>query len=487
MQFTIGEDMLAGFEFGPGFEAPSNADNVSKLASISEAQIADLYDLVCKEVKEAPQGRSWSDALDHSMSSYWDKMTADAVKWAAAFARLCLGMEVPVVGHTKTAFMEALVAAQVPPISVRSLKAMVTEFKASVARAPRADRHGEDLEGAGHEADDAGAVGAGDAAPAGAGPGGGSGAPGRGGDKPGGDVSTMVSAFSVAMAEQTKALAALTLAMKRDEPKADDGLSHMDKPALDALVRHYKAVDGRLVAGLWVDPMCLCPRYLEKLRMKDAGQTAKSEKLGGVTITSGPAPISCQNWYYPEGMRDGYLRLVARTSQIPERAGRVNDMLLFFVEIWNYPDVSDENRSRFMKEYMYDHAGETDWASAYHNDTVLVKKYLAKSSGSASLGAAPSGDRRQPSTTKSSGGKRRRSRSPRRDRGARGEYTRKVCYTRLDPKRGECTYRGCKFSHKCATCGEDHPASKCPRWEDKKGAEAMTQAQARSIRRRYEY
>ena len=151
MEFKVGADVVSGFSFGPEFVAPADADNVATRQSISAAQYAGFYGLACRECADA-DAEAWPDSLEHTMTAYWDKLTADAVKWALAFSRSHLGLGVDAeLRGSKSSIVQALVGARVPPVSVRSLQAFVEAFKAHVSGAAPGNRP---ADGNGDQGDD---------------------------------------------------------------------------------------------------------------------------------------------------------------------------------------------------------------------------------------------------------------------------------------------------------------------------------------------
>ena len=55
----------------------------------------------------------------------------------------------------------------------------------------------------------------------------------------------------------------------------------------------------------------------------------------------------------------------------------------------------------------------------------------------------------------------------------------RICYSRLKKDKGECTHTGCRFLHTCGSCGADHVAVNCPRWDETKAAGVLAKQLAK--------
>ena len=209
------------------------------------------------------------------------------------------------------------------------------------------------------------------------------------------------------------------------------------------------------------------------LVVKDSDEIHESLKLSSVAFHSG---------------MHHFLKLVA---QFPETAGRIADILE-----WRYLVSIDEHGSStdkigYMRRFMFKyrgHANASDWVAKFHADHAL-REYLRGDSrpvtkalkrtyrdSPSTYGRVGSKDRRRADDRSTS--RRDTDRSNRdygrsslrrdTDRSIRSDPHRqpgKRCFSRSDPAEGSCTFRSCNYSHRCGSCGKDHPASQCDKWD----------------------
>ena len=463
---------ICDFDFPEDFRAPSGADDIGTLHRVDTQMHESKLNLAADELKGA--GSPWPEGVKHTMSTLWNQFTVDSVHWLIEYSReaLCVAIE---ADHTSTkkVLIETLVEAQVPPISLASLQNFVAAWKAHASGTSQSP-DGMD-EGGGH---------------------GGSRSPScdEGDDDDdadvsadGGDISTDGQSGANASGIE-EILRSLTTVVKQNSQtlaafgqRAGTGCSDDKKDS--PLERHYAVIDDQLRQGQFVDPMQLSNPVIDKMKFKIPGQTNKSEKIGSLTLTSEAGPTNSAGWFNPEGMKQGFERLVLRVLDIKEIHHRARDMMRFSEKLWNFAGPSDDEKAKFMKHFMFEHAGEENWADSMFLDMQLMSRFLWPKTQSDMGQRFESLKRRRDEEKNAFSRSQRPSRSGagRQERPTLRARTRtaKVCYTRLDPNRGECTYPSCRFSHQCASCGQNHSASACPKWDDAKGRRAMTDAQRR--------
>lgn len=243
------------------------------------------------------------------------------------------------------------------------------------------------------------------------------------------------------------------------------------KVAESPLDVHLRKTRNSVNMMAFVDPSTLCKTYLEYIKSKQAayGQSKSISVSSDGRITTGePTLRDVSKRYCSVEFRQGWDFLLEMYMDDPAVAHRVPDMLKWARIVWSQGIGTPEQKVRYSKEFMfkYQRSEASDWVGKFSTDVPLMLEFLcplpqpqSKPSGTA---AAPSGGR-----GKGSGAKRKATSAP---PGPRKPKKKRCCFSRSNPEHGECTYKNCRFCHKCASCGKDHCAQKCDAWDDKKAA-----------------
>lgn len=470
--------MPSALVFPDDFKAPSVADDVGLLSRVTPQQHKDLLELAKKEIADSGDG-AWPAATGDTLRALWaNHFTVDAVHWALEYARVALRLQVRAThSDTKAALADALVEAQVPPIGIEEIRSFVEKWKAYQSAAPV-------------ELAQEGAVGA----------------DGTGAEVKHGDNGCMRESTSVDSAETTSGESAdgndggpspaapgknFYGIMAKLMVRQMDFLERLDKKAekkspdmMLPLDKHLAETRESLRVGEYVDPLQLSDAVLNRLRFRLPGQARKERKLGDITLSTDGEGTDSSSWFNPVGLRQGFTRMVEMVLGIDEVKHRAQDMLGFAEEVWSFPKASEEGKARFIKHFLYKYRGQDDWKAKAFQDARLVAEFLT---GDQRAGSAPSaGAKRQAGGGARPGPADKRQRGPGAGGGAqqgRGDRhawkARQPCLSRMDPSRGDCSYPGCRFSHACVSCGQDHPANACSKWDRAKGKKALDELAAR--------
>ena len=186
-------------------------------------------------------------------------------------------------------------------------------------------------------------------------------------------------------------------------------------------------------------------------------------------------------------------------SEMPEMSHRVADILHLKIKLGDFHGPTARQRVVYIKEFMYKYQGKanaSDWCGKFESDISLMTQHLsAKPVTSAPRtheskgtdGRDQSASRKRGRTDKrnadrgqardrpfgrgrgnhDSGGRDRGNdrRDSHRQNGGSNRSSPGPCFSRTDPAVGDCRYHRCRFSHECGTCGENHPAAACPKWD----------------------
>ena len=161
-------------------------------------------------------------------------------------------------------------------------------------------------------------------------------------------------------------------------------------------------------------------------------------------------------------------------SSHEETRDRVPDVLAWKSKVSEFKNALGRMKVLYMKEFMYKYRGAAEarnWCDKFETDISLMTQYLSPWQGDRQPRHQERGGR-QPYNKRPRG---REDQLPRRE----APYRRRpddrqrprhvgVCYSRSDPAHGECPHANCRFDHKCASCGSDHAAAKCPRFDPAK-------------------
>ena len=470
----------------PRVRPPASAE-VGLLQSVNAVQHAAKV-AACVEAVTAETSSAWSAVTKSSMGELWSKhFSLLSLQWVATLAG------VPHEGATKAALVDALTGQRVRPVSIDVLTAAVSGWKDAQRESdpllfspPGANASGS-APGASAAAASAmmppPAPSGPAAAPSGPAMGGNGGTSGQRlpaaqglelasalgalGANPRGSNTAAIEVLSRVVEQNSKAMAVAAAVLAKLEA---NGLPPRDsepeeKELVLPLDKHYAEIDGRLVRHLFVDPMQLADGVVQKLKFKIPGQKAKSQRIGDLVLSSDVDDTKTGHWFDPDGMEQGFLRLITRVMGLESEAHRAPDMLKLSQKVWGFEKGTRHGKAKFLKHFLYNHAASNDLCGEFDRDLDLKLVYLLSSGpNSAADGkrkASGSGSRPDGS------GKRRREKSG------------KKCFTRLDPSKGKCFHKDCIFDHSCVSCGGDHAAVDCKDWDPAKGKRSMETALSR--------
>ena len=137
------------------------------------------------------------------------------------------------------------------------------------------------------------------------------------------------------------------------------------------------------------------------------------------------------------------------------------DRRKFFSQAFGLFDIPKENINAFVLNFMQIHAGEDDWATNMHRDAMTIQRFLFQPRGLTS-----------PSAQKNFQDRYKKNAKPLKKR--RGPEN--FCRSRMEPSFGPCTWsrngKACRLDHTCPSCGEDHPAAECKKFDEEKAKKA---------------
>ena len=235
---------------------------------------------------------------------------------------------------------------------------------------------------------------------------------------------------------------------------------------------HMARVTSRVRQRMFVDPMELGPQFLEKLRFRRASGL-KRERVGTLVISSsGDTVPSTASKFDPEEMKAGFIKLVSLHLQDEDLCHRAADMLKFHEQVWSYPRATDLGRAKFMKFFLERHCASESLMGSWLVEHDLMHRFLWTPVLDPGLYAAGHAPKRPRPSGVGSGS---HSSSSSSSSSSSGNSSRKLqlCFSRLD-RSAVCTRTNCRFSHKCASCGRDHPLSECSNFDAAKVAVAKT-------------
>ena len=458
----------SSWSFPENFVAPNLPDKFDLLRGVNEAQHADLVTMSLAAIEE--HKGVWNGQLEETMSALWAQFPVATIHWIVAYTRVILGLKIDCTrSSTKTEIVRALIKAEAPPRSNSEIKAFASKWKAweGKGRPCAGEGNTEVMSAAGGadlHIDVSGASGGADAGP-----------------PPESTIQPTMATIVMKCIERLEKLEGSQPKSKTDavmvveDTTADDDELVPEQTPFDL---HLSRIKRLLKNGSYVDPMQLCKTVLDKLRLRMPGEKKKSEKLGSLTISTRHSDFSVDTsaWFNPVSMREGFNKMVGLVLGIPEVHDRAVDLMEFFDLVWDHPCGSDENKCRFVKHVLFTYPRSVNLKKEAFGDLAFVQRFLQGPCGPDN--AKRGGDFGAYEDTR----RRRRSRSRDQDRansGGKGQNRgddkkrQKICFSRADKKVGECSWgTKCCFSHNCASCGSDHPASSCKNWDDAKGQSA---------------
>ena len=480
-----------------GCNCMQNRGTPARARNISDQQHLDMLALARSSIQDVADD-VWPAAVLQRMTTLWScHFNAVLLEWVAAFAG------VRTANNTKSALVQALVEAKVHPISTERALALIEEWKAgasgdaSAADASQAlptiaEDHDASLDDHGPDGYDVH------------------------GETGNSDVERQLTMLQdrcaalqaelAAKTEESSAASILGLLVNaaRENHGATlpslssfGGRARVDelKPFLEiwgepsadlsadvplTTKQKWLVKQGRLIMNRrFVDPADVGPKQLSRLDF-NLQASSSSQISSTLRLVSDNGSVRSQDKNFdPVEIKAGLQVIVAATI----RAGfssRAAGLLAFSAYIWDYPGASEIGKAKFIKYFLFAHPKENDLVPLVSADPKLVRRFLDHQStidrapsfesrqrfgrGQKRPRFSPQGTRRQPEGSASAGPRRTNSKPPTR-----------ICFSRARPSVGECSYAGaCKFDHRCASCGADHPASKCPSWNEAKGQAAAS-------------
>ena len=222
-----------------------------------------------------------------------------------------------------------------------------------------------------------------------------------------------------------------------------------------------------------MDPVALSHTFLRKLRHTNNPRMGPGDSVGFQLGANGTMhhikPVAHKaDLVYDIGMfTTGMLRYLELVAATPELSSRLFDILRWF-RLLIEMKATDHSRVKFAKEFMWKYQGSdraVDWEGKLESDYALQRDFLVAPSEARDMRRTPQGGG-SAARAGSNGRGRRREESPS-GQGGRPDAKRprvsrmRLCRSRSDPAKGECSFPSCKYSHECASCGQDHSAKAC--------------------------
>jgi hypothetical protein len=244
-----------------------------------------------------------------------------------------------------------------------------------------------------------------------------------------------------------------------------------------------------MLHGQYVEPVLCDDITRDYLMFKApfAGEQLSIDRDGMIKTARGSRLPDVANVFTAHRIKQGYQRLIQWVLEDPRfEATLAMQMLQLYNKVFGWPHVSEQAQATYFKHFLLKHAGSKDLLKDQRDDTELIYRFLvvhtggmqsssssassssssaSSSSASSSSAARPRGSKRSSSALIPRGSAATTAAAPMRVR------SEKPCFSRVDLN-ATCAYSDCVFSHACASCGRDHPASACPSWDAAKGAAA---------------
>jgi hypothetical protein len=245
----------------------------------------------------------------------------------------------------------------------------------------------------------------------------------------------------------------------------------------DAVEKVKEKARRALSENRFFDIRALSEKNLYKLRFRGSAGPASTLSFSNGVITAVDQEdkdvLNSWDWHDFQSAWNEYIVIMV---SMPDQMALVSDRMKWFQELSNYRNVSDHARVKYGTLFMHRHMGATEWLPLFYSDASLLLQYMPTHSAPShvSLGDAHARGRTRGKGGggKGAGAKRQRSRSPVRGKGGSSSPRQpphkrhKYCFSRTDRAKGECAHgNGCRFDHRCASCGGPHSAAACPNWD----------------------
>ena len=253
------------------------------------------------------------------------------------------------------------------------------------------------------------------------------------------------------------------------------GISSTKAPPLQRLLD--KAMES-CNARTFFNVTQLNAKNIERLKFKEISSRDEkgSVKLGG-GITIGFKDESIEQKKYDSFLNwdlffSGFTKWIGILAQ-SKMACLVTDRMEWLAKVQAFHAVDNWHRAKYARDFMFKYAASDNWADIFHTDSALLFAMATKSSSSSSSDGHSSSQHSSSdrSSSKSKPVVKKRSRdSPHgkpasKAKVAKGKAPQRLCWSRVDQDKGECTYKVCRFSHICPCCKKDHPASSCRKFD----------------------
>ena len=286
--------------------------------------------------------------------------------------------------------------------------------------------------------------------------------------------------------------------------KVLQGLTEKIVPAkkkvnLQPLEMVLKKARKAIVRGEFFEISSLNPDHLAKLKLMplQGGIGAKKVTVNAITLTAegykGKVDwSSLERW---DLYKAGFPKWLALMLDNPESALMVADRLAWFTKLcaYNAPDI---RKIQYAKNFHCEYAKRADWEKLFDTESAMLitmamgnlQRYdtpehkRKRNRGERDKGNVTPEDQPTGGRGRGRGNDRGRGRGADQRGGRGGKDNRRperICYSRLKKDKGECTYAGCRFLHTCGSCGADHAAVNCPRWDEAKAAAVLAKQLAK--------
>ena len=381
---------------------------------------------------EACASNCWDELTKEAVASWWnDHCSMDIVRWSMALHGLPWSTAI-----SKAQLVEVLMKYQAPPLPFEQISAfehawmqLSEEQQVAVSRMPPPVHHIPSSITEAVAPLDA------DASPASS-------------SEPLGSVLQAIDMKEI-LAGMHAGIAALVDFAKTSKPSCSSTDTSADPASTENDVESgedklLKKASAAITADTYFNISSLHEGNLELLRYRFAtGAKPRASSLAhGISIISSEfrekdfSKIIDWNFF-----QSGFLTWVRLMAGIPAKCSQIADRIEWFQKLLKISNVQDHTKAMYARKFTRKYAGKEDWKLLFDNDCALFHELSV-----ANTGPKNSLKRKADSTSKPA---------------VAPKKPKKHCFSRSDPRVGNCSHANCRFSHRCAMCGKDHAADLC--------------------------
>ena len=279
--------------------------------------------------------------------------------------------------------------------------------------------------------------------------------------------------LQLAMAQN---VAIMMESFKASTTKAEASSSPPPKTRRSAVEENNFQCVQRVAAGLFVEPARLGAPFATKLR--ESTETSKRSFIIGTSgVTERGSILSQSMAEEANAIRQGCDALLELTMmcEVQSVKDRLADRLSFNKRAWAM-DFPFHSLAKFVRAFMREYHDSDNWCEWLKRDNFLIATHLTGPGARETRTHTPDSRAKKRSRGSPGGG------GGKGGRGSGSGSSSQFCHSRVYQKIGSCKFqtagKPCRFSHACASCGNDHPAKDCPSF-DKTKAEAAYAATLR--------